>query len=152
MGWKFLSAENLPEFRRRIESVRQDSKRQFGSLEPVQMLAHLTRSIEASLGDHPVKDGSSFFSRHIMRRLAFETSMPWPKGKIKAPEMFFPPNPGTLDAERTRLLAALNRFVKEASANPDRTTRHPFFGNFTMRYWQRAHGKHFNHHFAQFGA
>lgn len=152
MPWQLLIPQHLPAFKRRIECIRADSKRQFGVMSPPEMLAHLSRSIEVSLGEIEVSDGSTFFSRHMVRRIAFQTPLPWPKGKIKAPDSLFHKEATDVDAERERLVAAIERFLKAAEREPQRKTLHPFFGAFTLRYWQRAHGKHFNHHFEQFGA
>lgn len=152
MGWQHLTSENVPEFKRRVALIRSDSKRRFGIMSAPGMLAHLTRAIEVSLGEIEVSDASNFFSRNVIRRIAFETPLPWPKGKIKAPDNFFRNDASDVDAERERLLVAIERFVKVAESEPQRRALHPTFGSLTLKYWQRLHGKHFNHHFEQFGA
>ncbi len=152
MAVLILNSANLNVFVARIEAIRSDSKRLFGMMEPAAMFSHLSAATELSLGEIESVDISNFFSRHVVKRLVFQTPMPWPKGKIKAPDYFTPPPKGDADAERARLIALIKRFIETAEREPNRKTQHPIFGQLTLKYWQRAHGKHFDHHFAQFGA
>lgn len=150
MGFAHLTRPNLEIFRRRVAAVEAHSVRHWGTLEPAQMLAHLRGAVEISLGDVAVKDGSNIFGRTIGCALVFRV-LPWPKGKIKAPEVFFPQADADIAVERQRLEAVVERFVTDAEREPGRIGVHPVFGPLTLRYWQRAHGKHFAHHFEQFG-
>ena len=115
------------------------------------MFAHLAWVSEVSLEEIQAQDTSTFLLRHILKRLVFQTPLPWPQGKIKAPPEYTPAPKGTLDDERARLIAAMERFVEAADREPGRKTAHPLFGPFTLKYWQLSHGKHFNHHLEQFG-
>lgn len=146
-----LTSATLNDFVRRIESINPESKRKWGTLEPAGMFAHLTWASEISLEEIHSKDVSTMFKRHILKRLVFQTPLPWPKGKIKAPPEFTPAPKGSLGDERARLIAAMKRFVEAADREPGRKTLHPIFGPFTLKYWQLSHGKHFNHHLDQFG-
>jgi oxepin-CoA hydrolase/3-oxo-5,6-dehydrosuberyl-CoA semialdehyde dehydrogenase len=96
------------------------------------------------------QDRSNFLSSTIFCFLVFRV-MPWPKGKIKAPEAFCPPPEGDFDTERNKLLEAIREFIATAEREPRRKTLHPMFGRQTLKYWSLMHGKHFEHHFQQFG-
>lgn len=146
-----LIPANLSEFERRVNSIRADSPRRWGSLEPAAMLNHLMYAVKLSLEEIREKDMSTFFLRHVMRRIAFGTPFPWPKGRIKAPPSFTPAPSGSFDETRTQLIAAMKRFTETVAREPKRKTLHPMFGPLTLAYWAHAHGKHFNHHFEQFG-
>ncbi|MEI6232416.1 MAG: DUF1569 domain-containing protein [Planctomycetota bacterium] len=146
-----LIPANRDAFVTRISAITTDSKRKWGRLEPAGMLAHLTYALEASMEEVPVKDVSTFFTRNIIKRLAFQTSFPLPKGKIKAPDEFTPPAKGTFDDERRRLIVTLDRFIETSERDLNRKTLHAFFGKLTMKFWQQVHGKHTDHHLEQFG-
>ncbi len=147
-----LNSENLGAFVARIDALRPESKRLWGSLEVPAMVAHLNWVIDVSLGEVQVEDKNSFFARQIGARVVFTDGLKWPKVKIKAPPHFTPTTKNTLDEERARLIPRAKTFRrKPRNANRNRKTIHPLFGPLTLKHWQRAHGKHMNHHCEQFG-
>ena len=115
------------------------------------MLRHLRGAIELSLGELELPDQSTFFSRNVLRHIIFQPWMPWPKGKIKVPDALTPTQVGECAEEHQNLAEAMRRFVVEAEREPARIGRHMMFGPMTLKEWQRAHGRHFEHHFQQFG-
>jgi oxepin-CoA hydrolase/3-oxo-5,6-dehydrosuberyl-CoA semialdehyde dehydrogenase len=150
MGFSRLTAKNLPRFQQRIGGLTADNPRKWGTMNAAGMLRHLRAVIEMSLEEVPVKDTSTFYSRTIMRVVAFHVLPTWPKGKIKAPSDFTP-KADSFEDERKRFLAALERFVEAESSTPNRVTLHPLFGRHPLTYWAHIHGRHFEHHFEQFG-
>lgn len=150
MPYAPLIRANQVLYARRFERVTGDCQRHWGVLTPCAMLAHLRAAVEVSLGDLPVVDKSTLFGRTLGCALVFRV-LPWPKGKIKAPEVFFPQS-SDIEQEREKLNAAMLRFFASAEREPDRIGVHPIFGPLSLRYWQRVHGKHFDHHLTQFGA
>jgi oxepin-CoA hydrolase/3-oxo-5,6-dehydrosuberyl-CoA semialdehyde dehydrogenase len=146
-----LTSPNLNIFERRIGAIQPESRRRWGKLEPAAVLRHLRAAVELSLGEVAFRDQSTFFSRTVGRRIVFRSWMPWPKGKIKAPDELTPAAEGDCDQERAKLLEAIRRFVAAAEREPERTGLHTMFGPMTLKEWQRAHGKHFEHHFEQYG-
>lgn len=150
MQVKRLTSENLPLFKARIAKLAPDTPRQFGALSPAGMLRHLRAIIEISLEEVPAIDRSTFFTRNLMRVVAFHVLPTWPKGKIKAPDELTP-DPGEFEDERQKLYAAFDRFTDALHREPDRATLHPLFGRHPLRYWAHMHGRHFEHHFEQFG-
>jgi len=146
-----LTTANLEHFSRRIATLKSDSPRKWGSMSPAKMLAHLRLTLELSCGDRPVPDNSSWFSRKIYKYLVYHV-FPWPKGRIKVPDQFSPEPEFSFDEERTKMLAAAQRFAETSAKEPTRSTVHFMFGPMTLEYWQHVHGRHFDHHLKQFGA
>ncbi|MBI1372335.1 MAG: DUF1569 domain-containing protein [Phycisphaera sp.] len=145
-----LDTATLDEFVARVERVESADQRKWGALSPAGLLAHLTRVIEISLGEYTGEDISNWFTRSIMKWGAF-SFMPWPKGRIKAPDEFTPDPDEDVAGERAKLIDAMKRFVETSQREPDRIGVSPLFGPMTLRFWRRAHGKHFDHHLRQYG-
>lgn len=151
MATKFFERASLPAYRARIMSLRPNSERRWGKMDATEMMAHLRRSLELSLNEiEGIEDKSNLFTRTVMRWLAFHV-LPWPKGKLKSPPMFFPEFHETFETEREKLLEAMERFIDELEADPEQTGLSPFFGPVTLHYYRRMHGKHMDHHLRQFG-
>jgi hypothetical protein len=146
----YLKTSTREIFFERFNALTPQSPRQWGKLDAGGMMVHLRIVVELSLGAGNPVDYSNFFSRTVYRWFAFNV-MPWPKGKIVVPDEYTPPMSESFDAERTKFLATVDRFLAAADREPTRATLHPMFGPMTLRYWQKAHGKHFNHHLTQFG-
>lgn len=151
MAFVPLDRKNLPLMETRLKSVRPDSKHLWGHMTAPEMLAHLRRGIEISLGEHAVKDRSIPVVRMLIRWLTFNTAFPWPRGKIKAPAEWTPAPREGFEVERIRLLEAVNRFVHVSERDPRRIGVSPLFGPLPLSTWRRIHGKHFDHHLRQFG-
>ena len=150
MGTVLLTRETAPHFTDRLAKIGPDARGLWGALDPPNLMAHLRRTFEISLGEVDLPDESNILMRTVMKWLAFHV-IPWPKGKIKASASFTPEAKGTFEEERDRLLAAIERFVAAQEADPQRKVRSPVFGLMTLRYWGRVHGKHLDHHLRQHG-
>jgi hypothetical protein len=120
-------------------------------MSPTKVLAHLTFTLEMSLGEREVEGFGNFLTRNTFVWWLAVCVMPWPRGKLKAPDSFTPDPTGDFQAERTRCLAALDRFVAARTSEPNRTTYHPFCGDLALRRWGYFHGRHLDHHLRQFG-
>jgi hypothetical protein len=144
-----LNRETLRQYKQRFDALTMSSQRKWGTLMPDGMLVHLRGVAELSLEERTAPDISNFFMRSIGRWLVFYV-LPWPKGKIKVPPEWTPAPEGTLDEERARLFATMERFVERSAQEPNRIVLHPMFGQCTLKFWQRMHGVHFNHHLRQF--
>ncbi len=148
MGFK-LNRESQPQVVSRIEHLAPDSERHWGKLTPIEMLAHLTMFFEIALGEIEVEDQSTFFSRTIMPHIIL--LMPWPKGKIKVPDTFIPEPEGDFEAERAKVLAAMERFIEATEREPNRRVQNPFLGLRPLKFHRGLYGKHMDHHLQQFG-
>src|ERR1043165_2013287 len=132
MSFVPLTQTHFRAFEHRVSCLDVGAQRRWGALEPAGMLVHLNYTLRVSMGEVEVEDRSTLISRVIFRRIAFQTPLPWPKGKIKAPAVFTPAPHGTLEECRAELIAEMSRFVQLAEREPARKTFHPFFGAFTL--------------------
>ena len=151
MAAKFMNQSSKEEFLRRLTAIQEDTPQQWGKMNAARVTAHLLHVLRVSLGEVECNDEGGFFMKTVMRFMAFHTPMPWPKGKIETAPGFAPEPEGTFEEQKKNLLAALERFVEASEKDPDKQTVHPAFGMQTLRYWQRLHGRHFEHHLQQFG-
>jgi len=145
-----LTTNSLSTFKNRFSALRTDSPRLWGKLSPEDMILHLSGVTELSLGMRPAPKIGNIFTHTIGKYLIFYV-LPWPKGKIKVPEEWTPSSQTTLDAERAKLFGLMDTFVARAAKEPETRMTHPMFGDCKLKFWQRIHGKHFNHHLTQFG-
>lgn len=147
-----LCRENEAQFLARIEKIRADSPRQFGTMDANKMLRHMRNALETSVGETDLPDSSIHVVRRILYFLVCRVITTWPGGRLKAPDYWSPPADHPFGEEKTLFLAATRRFFDALAANPDRVARHPIFGPLTLRQWSRLHGIHLHHHLRQFGA
>jgi hypothetical protein len=134
----------------RIESLRPDSPRGWGKMDPAQTMAHCALAMEAATGD-------ATLSRPLAARLIGRFF----KGWLLGPKPFSKNSPThpqlvTLTPkdfahEKARLVASVRKFC---AAGPESAERHPhaFVGTLTGEQWGLIQHKHLDHHLRQFGA
>jgi len=147
-----LDRDSLPEFIRRVASLRADTPRQWGTMDAARMVQHLIFMTEVSLGLQEVPDRSTPIVRKIGWWVVFCLMTNWPKGKFKSFDFQMPSPAGDFPAQQAELIRLMERFVAELEKNPERKTLSPLLGLITIRQWSRAHAVHDNHHLRQFGA
>ena len=146
-----LNQEHLDYYLERANALQPGTPRQWGRMDAHRMLVHLNFVLELSLGEHEVKAMVPRILRPVFRKVLFVWFINWPKGKIKAPDMFTPAPESTFEEEREKHIALLKRFAAEEQAQPQRETSHPIFGQTPLADWTLYHAVHFRHHFLQFG-
>lgn len=146
-----LNAQTLPAFLARIETITDDSQRQWGTMSPAQMFAHLDLSVKAGIGEVEVTDRSTAAFR-VLRPLLFSGLIPMPKGKAQTAPEYLSSAVGTTEEEKAKFVDTLKRFVAACEAEPNFTRLHPLFGVMPASAWQRGNGLHIEHHLKQFGA
>jgi oxepin-CoA hydrolase / 3-oxo-5,6-dehydrosuberyl-CoA semialdehyde dehydrogenase len=146
-----LTRENITHWKNRLSRIEGNTPRQFGKLSPADMMAHLRRTIQAQTGEFAAPASMSNLLTRTRLFQEFFLFIPWPKGKVKAPDWITPPAEGTLEAERTRLFATMDRFVELVAENPRASFPNALLGNVSREFSTRLHGKHLNHHCEQFG-
>src|SRR5580765_7180843 len=99
--------QNETIFAARINALTPQSQRQWGVLDSLKMMRHLRCILDVSLEKIIEADRSNFFSSTIGCFLVFRV-MPWPKGKIKAPDTFCPAPESDFETERKNLLEAVS--------------------------------------------
>ena len=140
----------LSEFMTRVENLKADAVRQWGTMNVSQMLAHCSAVFEAALGDKPLKRSfiGLVFGRMAKPMLTndkpFKQNIPTDKGFIVTDTAGF-------DAEKKKLLSLLTRFSQGGPATME-NRKHPFFGTMTAKEWSTSQVKHLDHHLRQFGA
>ena len=115
------------------------------------MICHLTDSFYACLGDRPVADKSTLFTRTLMRFVAATVPLKWPQGVPTMPEVDQEKGgtpPEEFEADVKRLYAAMDAFVERMDPA---TLRHPIFREMSAPEWGRWAYRHVDHHTRQFG-
>lgn len=147
-----------PETRRdllaRFERLAPGTPARWGRMNVEQMVCHVADPVRIALGDLPARDHSTFFRRHVLKRLVL-AGMPAPKGKVPTfPEIDQARGggtpPTTLDEDRRTLGRLVERFVAEAPQDALRPS--PGFGRLSGREYGRLMYAHMHHHLKQFGA
>ena len=151
MAIPFLTRKTAEDFTARLSKIQASDRPKFGVLTPVKLMRHLRFTFDMSLEKVKVHDISNFFTRTVIRILAFHWFTNWPGGKIKAPDELTPEPDGDFEQERGDMIAAINEFLVEADKNPTRKTLSPLLGQCTLKYWRRIHGLHLRHHCKQYG-
>ncbi len=150
MASKDLNSDTVQRYVDRINEVKGDTSRLWGTMTSAQMMAHLKLSVQAGLEEIPIEDHSNFLFR-TLRPVLFSGLIPMPKGRAQTAPEYKVAQCGTFEEEKQGLLDALDRFLEQCKNKPTVTPRHPLFGLMTIPQWQRGHGLHFEHHLRQFG-
>lgn len=133
----------------RLEALRSDASRQWGKMDPAQMLAHCAVAIELPLENPNRKQvliGRLFAP---LVRAKYLGDAPFPKSSPTDPA-FVESDPRNFAGEKARLLSALARFVERGPEAANGTV-HTFFGRMSGAEWGRLIYKHLDHHLRQFG-
>jgi hypothetical protein len=141
---------NVTEIRERLQQLRVDSPRQWGTMTPAQAVAHCANALEAPIGDRrPPRMLLGILMGRAIKRLALGNDAPMRKNSPTVPG-FQVADKRDLTAERQRLLVLIDRFV--AAGRGGMTTHpHSFFGRLTPEEWGVLSYKHLDHHLRQFG-
>jgi len=132
----------------RIERLRPDSPRQWGRMDPAQMLAHCQVALRVAVGEQELKRNLIGFlfgglaKRSLLKPEDFGKNLPTgAEFRIRDQRDFA--------RERAALIALVQRFGQ----GPEVLTRkpHPFFGPLTVGEWDALQWKHLDHHLRQFG-
>ncbi len=134
----------------RVQQLRPQSERQWGSMNAAQAAAHCAAGIGIALGDQrpPRMLAGRLFGR-IIKPLALG-SADMRRNTPTVPSMVMA-DERDLATERQRLCDAIDRFT---TAGPTGCTTHPhsFFGPLAPEEWATLMYKHLDHHLRQFGA
>ena len=131
---------------RRIHNLQPGSLRQWGKMDPAQMLAHVNVPLETGLGKiSPPREGN-FITRPLMRRFVlgstrFRRNLPTLKAFVVREKRDF-------DREKQRLLNNLEAAFALGLNGPWRP--HHAFGALTPQQWGELTWLHLDHHLSQF--
>ena len=134
---------------RRLALLTPSSQRRWGNFSVGAMLCHLCESARMALGELPVKSKNKrAFQTFPLKHLALYV-VPFPKGAPTARELLAG-QPGDFEADRTRLLALLQKLASGEREGPG--PAHPLFGPLSRQEWGTLVYKHTDHHLRQFSA
>jgi len=150
-GALFFTEEKRQEYRRRVESVTPDSKRQWGTMEVDQMLHHLNLACGGSLGFYDLPDESYLTSRTLFKWILVDWYSEQPTG-LRLPTGFKIPHSQRFEFayEKSQLLKILEADWNARTA--DAWKPHPMFGKMTPTEWGKLLQIHVDYHLRQFAA
>ena len=144
-------ATEVEEIRGRLAHLRADSPRQWGTMNPAQVVAHCSAALEMAVGDtNPPRMFIGRVIGRVIKPKALGDDAPMRKNSPTAP-LLIVGDDRDFERERKRLDALIDRFVAGGPAGCS-THPHCFFGPMTPQEWAILMYKHLDHHLRQFGA
>lgn len=141
--------EVFEEVNERIDQLRPDSRRLWGTMDVSQMLAHCTEHFR--LGTGKIKPPRTLMGKWIGNwfRSAYFNDKPVSKGAPTMKEALIQ-DEKEFDTELQILRSEIRDFYE---GGPENVTNHPhpFFGAFSKEEWGMGMYKHLDHHLRQFG-
>jgi hypothetical protein len=135
--------------RDRFDTLQPASARQWGKMDPAQMLTHCSLTLEMATGDPPMKQKLIGKILSPLVRSLVTTDKPFSKNGPTDPK-FVVSDARDFAKEKERLTKILDRFCDLGPAAAGRQT-HAFFGKLTGDEWGWLMYKHLDHHLRQFG-
>jgi hypothetical protein len=133
--------------RRRIESLRADSPRQWGKMTVDQMLWHVNVSMREAVGEYKPIVKALPVPKALLRWAII--NMPWGRGAKTRPDMFAK---STYDftTQKVECLALLERIYSTpvTAEWPESAS----MGRMTGKHWSQLTARHLEHHLRQFGS
>ena len=132
----------------RINGLTPNSQRQWGKMNPAQMLGHCKEAFKVPLSDK--KMPRMFIG--LLLGWAFKKKLyneePWKRNLPTAPN-FIIKDERDFEKEKQELVDMINRFHNAGPGNVGKYP-HPMFGTFTSTQWGQSMYKHLDHHLMQF--
>ena len=134
----------------RLGKLQPGATRQWGKMDPAQMLAHCALALEVAAGDTPRRQGllgkilGGFVKKKVLGEAPFGKNAPTDPAFVVGDSRDFA-------KERERLVALVSRFGAAGAADADGRV-HSFFGRLAGDEWGVLMYKHLDHHLRQFGA
>jgi hypothetical protein len=134
----------------RIDALRPDAARVWGTMTVAQALAHCAITFEIATGERPCRQKliGKLLGPLVRRRMLGPE--PFRRNGPTGPELIVR-DARDFERERERLRALVSKF---AAAGPSAAARHEhgFLGRLSGDEWGRLMHKHLSHHLAQFGS
>jgi len=140
----------VEEIKGRLEQLKPDSKRLWGTMNAAQAVAHCSAGIEMATGDIcPPRALIGRLLGPMIKTKALANDEPMRKNSPTAKELIVP-GERDLETERKRLAGLIDHFY---ATGPQACTAHPhaFFGPLLPDEWAILMYKHLDHHLRQFG-
>ncbi len=133
--------------RRRVESLRAETPRQWGKMSIDQMLWHVNVSMREAVGDYTPRLKPLPIPKAVLRWAVI--NVPWGRG-ARTREDMYAVSTHDFNAQKAESLALIDRIVARpltaewpASAS---------MGPMTGKHWSQLTAKHLDHHLRQFGS
>ena len=138
--------ETYASIRRRVESLRVDTPRQWGKMTIDQMLWHVNVSMREAVGEYKPVLKPLPIPKAVLRWAVI--NMPWGRGARTRPDMYAV-SPYDFNAQKAECLALIDRIVAQplSAAWPDSAS----MGRMKGKHWSQLTAKHLDHHLRQFG-
>jgi hypothetical protein len=145
-----FEATRAEEVKQRVAQLQPDSPRQWGKMDPAQMLAHCTAAIEMAEGK--IVSPRILIGRvlgPLAKRAIIVKGEPIRRNSKTTPSVLVTDQRNFI-VEKERLHESIDRFV---AGGPAICTKHPhfFFGPLTPHEWASLMYQHLDHHLRQFG-
>jgi hypothetical protein len=139
--------------KQRILCLHPESQRQWGTMTPLQTVAHCTCGVQMATGT--INPRRAAFPASVLglliKPLVLADGKPMRRNAPSSPELFPADSAmGDFALERDRLIAAIDSFAAKGAAGCSRHP-HPFFGRLSPEQWAILMYKHVDHHLRQFG-
>jgi len=150
-GNLFFTEEKRREYRRRVESLKQDSLRRWGTMEVDQMLHHLNLACGGAQGFYDLPDESYLISRTLFKWILVDWYPEQPVG-LRLPTGFKIPHAQRFEFadEKAQLFKILEADWNARTA--DQWKPHPMFGTMSPTQWGKLLQIHLDYHLRQFSA
>lgn len=145
----FLNINNRQQIKSLLLSLKADAVPLWGKMQAQQMIEHLVDQVQYTNGTKVPTCDVPQEEAHKRKQRAIYTDAEIPKNVVLGalPEYL---EYESMEVAINQLMAELEEF-DQYFKEPDRTVLHGGFGPMNYHEWQIWHGKHFTHHFKQFG-
>lgn len=137
------------EITNRMNALTSNSQRQWGKMNPAQMLAHCKEAFKVPLSDKKMPRMLLGLLIGWMVKPKLYNESPWKQNLPTAPN-FIIKDERDFEKEKQELIGMINQFYHGGPENVGRFP-HPMFGTFTKEQWGKSMYKHLDHHLKQFG-
>jgi hypothetical protein len=144
-----LDPQVFAEVNLRIDRLKADTARQWGTMSPAQMLWHCRQQVGVGTGELKVKNMFPAPVSWLLKK-TFAGRVPFGKGMSTIPGIEAGAREGLhFENEKAALKTDLAAFIKLPTESILKT--HPIFGTMTDDDWGQIIYKHLDHHLRQFG-
>jgi len=141
------NSEVYAALRRRMESLRPDSPRQWGKMSIDQMLWHVNVSMREAVGDYHPSLKPLPLPKPLLRWAVI--NLPWGRGARTRPDMYATAS-YDLTKEKAECLALMERIYRKPLDSEWPASGS--MGRMSGAHWSRLTAKHLEHHLKQFSA
>jgi hypothetical protein len=136
----------------RLESLPEDVKPQWGTLNRGQLIAHFAHTLRYTLGEGPeLPFRGNFMSKTVIKFLILNGFKEIPQNiRLPRPKEV-PKDQWFQEGPMETLREAIDAYFAAEGAGKLVTRIHPFFGPLRPEEWRKLHYRHFRHHLKQFG-